>query len=148
MQNVLLVIHIIACIVMTAVIMLQKSEGGALGIGGGGGGLMTGRGAAGALVRVTMIVGAVFFITSLGLTTLANRGLDTRSDVERQVDAEERDAEGSTGTDLGEPLAPLLEEVDPAPALEDGNEQIAPALDDIAPSSETGTATEPVDNPQ
>ncbi len=141
MQNVLLVIHIIACVVMTAVIMLQKSEGGALGIGGGGGGgLMTGRGAAGALVRVTMIVGAVFFITSLGLTRLANEALDTRSDVERQVEAEERDAEGNVTP--AEPLAPLLDEGDTSLSL-DGPEQIAPALDGV-----TEPETEPVDNPQ
>lgn len=86
MQNVILVVHIIACIVMTIVIMLQKSEGGALGIGGGGGGLMTGRGAAGALVRVTMIFGGIFFITSLGLTTLANRGFDDSTLVERAAE--------------------------------------------------------------
>ena len=144
MQNVLLVIHIIACIVMTAVIMLQKSEGGALGIGGGGGGgLMTGRGAAGALVRVTMVVGAVFFITSLGLTTLANRGLDTRSDVERQIETEERDSSIVPETDGG--LAPLFEESDSQPSV-DGPEQIAPALDNLVP--EPAQETEPVDNPQ
>lgn len=144
MQNVLLVIHIIACIVMTAVIMLQKSEGGALGIGGGGGGgLMTGRGAAGALVRVTMIVGAVFFVTSLGLTTLANRALDTRSDVERQVEAEERDATVVPETD--EPLAPLLDDIGLTPNI-DGPEQIAPALESAVP--EPSPETEPVDNPQ
>ncbi|HBQ47756.1 MAG TPA: preprotein translocase subunit SecG, partial [Hyphomonas atlantica] len=38
MQNVILVVHIIACIVMTGLVLLQKSEGGGLGIGGGGGG--------------------------------------------------------------------------------------------------------------
>ena len=145
MQNVLLVIHIIACVVMTAVIMLQKSEGGALGIGGGGGGLMTGRGAAGALVRVTMIVGAVFFITSLGLTRLANEGLDTRSDVERQFEAEERDAEAN-GTP-GEPLVPLLDDADTSlPA--DTPEQIAPAPDEGAPAIDSAAETESVDNPQ
>ena len=140
MQNVLLVIHIIACVVMTAVIMLQKSEGGALGIGGGGGGLMTGRGAAGALVRVTMIVGAVFFITSLGLTRLANEGLDTRSDVERQFEAEERDAEAN-GTP-GEPLVPLLDEADTSLPAD------TPSPDEGAPAIDSAAEPEPVDNPQ
>ena len=82
MQNVILVIHVLACIAMTGVIMLQRSEGGALGIGGGGGGgggLMTGRGAASALVRTTMIFGAIFFVTSLTLTVIANSGRDTSS---------------------------------------------------------------------
>ncbi len=146
MQNVLLVIHIIACIVMTGVIMLQKSEGGALGIGGGGGGgLMTGRGAAGALVRVTMIVGAVFFVTSLGLTRLANEGLDTRSDVERQVEAEER--AGETVPTIDEPLAPLLDDIGTSLRL-DAPDQIAPALDGEAPATDNAGDPAPVDNPQ
>lgn len=78
MQTVILVVHILASIALTAVVLLQRSEGGALGIGGGGpgGGLMSGRGAAGALVRTTMIFAAVFFVTSLGLTTIAARSSD------------------------------------------------------------------------
>lgn len=75
MENVLLVIHILTSIGLIGVVLLQRSEGGALGIGGGGGGgLMTGRGAASALTRTTMILGAVFFATSLTLATLATRG--------------------------------------------------------------------------
>lgn len=75
MQTVILVVHILASIALTAVVLLQRSEGGALGIGGGGpgGGLMSGRGAAGALARTTMIFAAVFFVTSLTLTTIAAR---------------------------------------------------------------------------
>ncbi|MEM1106166.1 MAG: preprotein translocase subunit SecG [Pseudomonadota bacterium] len=89
MQNVILVVHILACIALTAVVLLQRSEGGALGIGGGGpgGGLMSGRGAAGALVRTTMIFAAVFFVTSLTLTTLAARTDDSLSDAERAAGA-------------------------------------------------------------
>lgn len=53
-------------------IMLQRSEGGGLGIGGGGGGgFMTGRGTANALTRLTALLAAGFFITSIGLTLLA-----------------------------------------------------------------------------
>ncbi|MEL7130002.1 MAG: preprotein translocase subunit SecG [Pseudomonadota bacterium] len=122
MQNVILVVHILACIVMTAVIMLQKSEGGALGIGGGGGGLMSGRGAAGALVRTTMIVGGIFFMTSLGLTTLANRTTDDRSAVERTVEVEL--GETVEPGDLLDPSTPLLDDPISPPA-----NQIAPPLD-------------------
>lgn len=143
MQNVILVVHIIACVVMTIVIMLQKSEGGALGIGGGGGGLMTGRSAAGALVRVTMFFGGIFFLTSLGLTTLANRTTDDRSVVER-VTATGDGGEQSLleGLGLGGDT-PIEGEVTPAdepvaPPVDE--EQIAPALPDETP--------EPVDNPQ
>jgi preprotein translocase subunit SecG len=93
MQNVILVIHILACLVMIGLVLVQKSEGGGLGIGGGGGGgansLLSGRGAAGAIVRSTIIFGAIFFITSLALTTLANRETDTRSDIERVLAPED-----------------------------------------------------------
>jgi len=65
MENVILVVHILACIGLIGVVLLQRSEGGGLGIGGGGGGggggLMSGRGAASALTRTTMILAAVFF---------------------------------------------------------------------------------------
>jgi preprotein translocase subunit SecG len=54
------------------VVLLQRSEGGALGIGGGGG-FMTGRGAANFLTRVTASLAAAFFATSLLLTLLASR---------------------------------------------------------------------------
>ena len=103
MQNVILVIHILACIALTAVVLLQRSEGGALGIGGGGpgGGLMSGRGAAGALARTTMIFAGVFFLTSLTLTTIAARS-DNRTEGDRLL---ERDA--GEGMDLTDPTGGL-----------------------------------------
>ena len=61
-------------------IMLQRSEGGGLGIGGGGGGgFMTGRGTANALTRLTALLAAGFFITSIGLTLLARYDHQSRS---------------------------------------------------------------------
>jgi preprotein translocase subunit SecG len=72
MLNVLLVIHLLIAIALVGVILLQRSEGGALGIGGGGGGLMTGRAAGNLLTRATAILVAVFFLTSLGLALIAN----------------------------------------------------------------------------
>lgn len=91
MENVLLVVHILACIALIVVVLLQRSEGGALGIGGGGGGgLMSGRGAASALTRVTMGLAALFFVTSLVLTTIATRSnkVDTSiaGEIERESD--------------------------------------------------------------
>ncbi len=75
MQEFLLVIHIIICAVMIGAILLQKSEGGALGMGGGGGGgFMTGRGQANFLTRVTAGLAIAFFVTSVLLTVLAQRG--------------------------------------------------------------------------
>ena len=53
MTTVLIVIHLIVVLAMIGLVLLQRSEGGALGIGGGGGGFMSGRGAANFLTRVT-----------------------------------------------------------------------------------------------
>ncbi len=71
MITVVLVVHIMVAIALIAVVLLQRSEGGALGIGGGGGGFMTGRGAGNALTRTTAVLGALFFATSLTLTLMA-----------------------------------------------------------------------------
>jgi len=75
MHAVVLVIHILLAIALIAVVLLQRSEGGALGIGGGGGmgGFMTGRGAANLLTRTTAILAAAFMVTSLTLAILATR---------------------------------------------------------------------------
>ncbi len=70
MQTVLIVIHLMVVIALVGVVLLQRSEGGALGIGGGG--FMTGRGQANVLTRATAILAALFFATSLSLTILAN----------------------------------------------------------------------------
>jgi preprotein translocase subunit SecG len=72
MTTVLLIIHLMIAAALVGVVLLQRSEGGALGIGGGGG-FMTGRGAANFLTRVTASLAAAFFATSLLLTLLASR---------------------------------------------------------------------------
>src|ERR1700761_1225446 len=81
MQNVLLVAYLLIVVAMIAVILLQRSEGGGLGMGGNAGGLMTVRGSANLLTRTTGILAALFFATAIGLTILAelNRG-DTIGD--------------------------------------------------------------------
>lgn len=71
MQTVLIVLHLMIVIALVATVLLQRSEGGALGVGGGGG-FMTGRGQANALTRATAILGTAFFVTSLALTLLAH----------------------------------------------------------------------------
>jgi preprotein translocase subunit SecG len=73
MATVLLVIHLMIATTLVGVVLLQKSEGGALGIGGGGaGGFLTGRGTANLLTRTTAGLAAAFFATSILLTILAN----------------------------------------------------------------------------
>jgi preprotein translocase subunit SecG len=78
METVITVIHLMIVIAMIAVILLQRSEGGALGIGGGGG-LFSSRGSANVLTRATTILAATFFATSIGLTLIARSGLDRPS---------------------------------------------------------------------
>lgn len=70
MQTVLIVIHLMIVLALVGVVLLQRSEGGGLGIGGGSG-FMSARGAANALTRTTAILAALFFVTSLGLGLLA-----------------------------------------------------------------------------
>jgi preprotein translocase subunit SecG len=70
----LLVVHILIAIALIGVILLQKSEGGALGMGGGGmSGFMTGRSTANLLTRATAILAAAFMLTSIFLVLLNNR---------------------------------------------------------------------------
>ncbi len=77
MSTVILLIHVMIALAMVGVILLQRSEGGALGIGGGGGagggGFMTGRGAGNALTKTTALLAACFFVTSLTLSILATQ---------------------------------------------------------------------------
>jgi preprotein translocase subunit SecG len=70
MTTVVIVIHLMLVIAMIGVIMLQKSEGGGLGIGSSGG-FMTSRGTANVLTRATAILAAGFFLTSLFLSWYA-----------------------------------------------------------------------------
>jgi preprotein translocase subunit SecG len=75
MITILLVIHLIIAIALVAVVLLQRSEGGALGIGGGSGGgmsgFLTGRSTANLLTRTTAILAAIFILTSLTLARLS-----------------------------------------------------------------------------
>jgi preprotein translocase subunit SecG len=75
MSTVLLIIHLLVTIALIAVVLLQRSEGGGLGIGSspGMGGFMTGRSTANLLTRTTAILGTLFFVLSLALA-LINQG--------------------------------------------------------------------------
>jgi preprotein translocase subunit SecG len=81
MTTVVLLVHLMIAAALVGVVLLQRSEGGALGIGGGGGagGFLTGRGTANLLTRVTAILAAAFFVTSIVLTLLAQRSIAPRS---------------------------------------------------------------------
>ncbi len=71
MTTVLIVIHLMVVVAMIGLVLLQRSEGGALGIGGGAGAFMTGRSAGNVLTTSTAFLAAAFFLTSIGLALLA-----------------------------------------------------------------------------
>lgn len=75
MQTVIIVIHLMVVVAMVGLVLLQKSEGGGLGMGGGAG-FMTNRGTANVLTRATAVLAGVFFATSLVLSVLA--GIDRK----------------------------------------------------------------------
>jgi preprotein translocase subunit SecG len=84
MLVVLFVVHVLVALALIAVVLLQKSEGGALGMGGGGmSGFMTGRSTANLLTRTTAVLGVLFFITSIVLVKLSNYAPAPRSIIDQ-----------------------------------------------------------------
>lgn len=83
MQTLLLVAELFIAIALIVFVLLQRSEGGGLGMGssssGGMGGLFSPRGAADTLTRTTAVLAGLFFLTCIGLNLLALHGRDTRS---------------------------------------------------------------------
>ena len=72
METILLIIHALLALLLIIIVLIQRAEGGALGIGGGSDG-MTPRGAADALTRTTAIIATLFIITSISLTIMSLR---------------------------------------------------------------------------
>ena len=75
MENALLIIHALLALVLILVVLIQRAEGGALGIGGGSDG-MSPRGSADILTRTTAIIAVLFVITSISLTVLSLKSTD------------------------------------------------------------------------
>ena len=120
MENVILVIHLILALGIIGLVLIQRSEGGGLGIGGGGGGLgglATPQGTASVLTRLTAFFAVCFFATSLTLAILAGTHnnqdgiLDTYK-TEAAVTIEERAAteEILNNNETGEALEASTEE--------------------------------------
>ncbi|MBL1436583.1 MAG: preprotein translocase subunit SecG [Rhodobacteraceae bacterium] len=87
MENIVLTIHLILALGLIGSVLLQRSEGGGLGIGGGGGGAMSGRSAATAMAKVTWILAIGFLITSLTLTVIAAKNAGGSSVLDLQGSA-------------------------------------------------------------
>lgn len=106
MQQVVLVIHLMLAISLVGAVLLQKNEGGGLGMGGGGqgggmGGFMTGRAASDLLTRTTAILAAGFICTSLGMAYLAGYDRESSSIFDKPTPIIEQPATPA------EPAAPI-----------------------------------------
>ena len=83
MENFILVLNIILAIILVIVILLQKSEGGALGIGASQESFITSRSAGNILTKITAIIATLFIITSISLTIMAQKEISTSSVLEK-----------------------------------------------------------------
>jgi len=105
MQEIVLVVHLILTISLVVLVLVQRSSGGALGIGGGGGGqtgMMSGRSSATFLTRVTTYVAVAFFVTSLGLAVIAKQQTADSS----VFDVEQKNIEQIVPENKPEPVIP------------------------------------------
>ncbi|WP_269713392.1 preprotein translocase subunit SecG [Caulobacter sp. NIBR2454] len=83
LTGILLTANIIVCLALIGVVLLQRSEGGALGMGGGPTGFMSARGAGDLLTRITWILFTIFVLLSFALTLLSGRERASQSIVDR-----------------------------------------------------------------
>ena len=96
MENVLLIIHLIIALILIAVVLLQRSEGGGLGVGGDNN-FMANRSATTALNKLTWIIAVLFLITSLILTIIAANEAGNQSILDNN-DINEVEVEQPKGT--------------------------------------------------
>ena len=141
MENVILTIHLILALLLIGVVLLQRSEGGGLGMGGGANGAVSARGSATALTKLTWIFAISFIITSMTLTVLAARGGSNSS----VVDAVAGDAATAPAAEEA-PTNPALSGDLTAPGAEDAPAAPPPAsapADGAAPAEGSAPATNP-----
>jgi preprotein translocase subunit SecG len=131
METVVIVIHLMVVLALVGVVLLQRSEGGGLGIGGGSG-FMTARGAANALTRATAILAAAFFATSLILSIMARYG-------ERPIDILDR-VPSTTGQQQAPSGSGVLDQLggQGAPSTAPAGEPQVPAPSTTAPAEGQG----------
>ncbi|WP_376752004.1 preprotein translocase subunit SecG [Brevundimonas nasdae] len=134
LQTILLVAIIIVAISLTGVVLLQRSEGGALGMGGGPSGFMTARGAGNLLTVITWWLAAILFALTIGLTVVGN--MDRAS-----VSVIDANAVGSLATQPQTQQQPAQ----PQPAAP--ARPAAPSLDDLEASLPSAAAHTPAPAP-
>ena len=89
MENLILVLNIILAIILVIVILLQKSEGGALGIGASQDSFVSSRSAGNILTKATAIIATLFIITSISLTIISNEEISSSSVLEKIEEKED-----------------------------------------------------------
>ena len=122
----LLVVHAIVAAALVAVILMQRSEGGGLGVGGSPSGLMSARGAADFLTRATTVLASIFVLMSIGLAALATVQRGSR---EIDTSLARTAAPAAPASDVpmeGDPLAATADRATPAQA------PVAPAATPLA----------------
>ena len=133
METVLIVVHLMVVLALVGVVLLQRSEGGGLGIGGGSG-FMTARGAANALTRATAILATLFFATSLILSIVARYG-EKPIDILDRIPAASQDGQNGGGKGVLDQLPGSVAPAAPA------KEATPPSGDDSAQPSTAAPAT-------
>jgi preprotein translocase subunit SecG len=83
MQTLLLIVHITLAVLLIGSVLLQKSDGGALGIGGNSDNLMSSRSAGNFLTKFTAIVAFLFILTSISLTLINKKDISQKSIIDK-----------------------------------------------------------------
>ena len=104
MSNIVLVVHLILALILIGIVLLQRSEGGGLGIGGGGN-MLSGRGSITGLGKLTWVFAVLFLVTSISLTILTASDQSRDSVVER-LGVESGEGNGALQLDPNELLPP------------------------------------------
>ena len=131
LQTILLVAMILISVALAGVILLQRSEGGALGMGGGPSGFMTARGAGNLLTRTTWILAVLFFVCAIGLTIAGNVQRASRSIVDADAVGELAAPPSSSSAPASDPAAPARPA---APSLQDLESSLSGASAAPAPA--------------
>ena len=118
LQTILLVAMILVSISLAGVILIQRSEGGALGMGGGPSGMMTARGAGNLLTKTTWVLASLFFVLAVTLTILGNVERANQSIVDPNAIGELATPPSGQTAPAGTPAAPTPA-APAAPSLQD-----------------------------
>jgi preprotein translocase subunit SecG len=128
-----LVVHVILALALVVLVLLQRSEGGVLGIGGSSSGLMTARGASDLLTTATRWLATAFVITSIGLAAIAARDRKATGLADDAVKASTVQKKAPATSGVPEVPVPNME----IPSLQLPLESGTPARTDSAPASVT-----------